>query len=55
MVNLAGDRETIQTVVEFVVPEDYDTARTRLVDESRQRSAQHTIFLVGRTNNTIND
>jgi len=53
MVNLAGDRETIQTVVEFVVPEDYDTARTRLVDESRQRSARHTIFLVGRTNNTI--
>lgn len=55
MVNLAGDRETVQTVVEFVVPEDYDAARTRLVDEARQRSAQHTIFLVGRTNNTIND
>ena len=55
MANLAGDRETIQTVVEFVAPQDYDTARTRLVDESRQRSAQHTVFLVGRTNNTIND
>ncbi|MBX3380229.1 MAG: BREX system P-loop protein BrxC [Phycisphaeraceae bacterium] len=53
--SLAGDRDTIQTLVEFVPPNDYDTARTRLVDESRQRSAQHTIFLVGRSNPDIDD
>jgi hypothetical protein len=46
---LAGEREAIQTVVEFVAPVDYDTARTRLMEESRQRSAQSTIFLLGRT------
>ena len=47
--SLAGERETIQLLVELVEPPDYDTARARLVEESRQRSAQHTIFLVGRT------
>jgi len=46
---LAGERETIQTLVEFAEPRDYETARTRLVDESRQRSAQNTIYLLGRT------
>ena len=51
LVSLAGDRETIQTIVEFVIPEDYQTARTRLVNESRQHSAKHSIFLLGRVNN----
>jgi len=45
---LAGERETIQSVVELVDPTDYEAARTRLVDESRQRSSQHTIFVLGR-------
>lgn len=54
LVNLAGEKETIQMLVEFVAPEDYDTARTRLVDESRQRSSQHAIFLLGRTASKIN-
>jgi len=45
---LAGERETIQTVVELADPKDYETARTRLLEESRQRSAQYTIFLLGR-------
>jgi hypothetical protein len=53
--SLAGERDTIQMLVEFVSPNDYETARTRLVDESRQRSAQHTIFLVGRSNPDIDD
>jgi len=48
--SLAGDRETIQTRVEFVDAADYDTARTRLQDESRQRTSQSTIFLLGRSN-----
>ena len=45
---LAGERNTIQTVVELVEAQDYETARTRLVEESRHRSAQHVIFLLGR-------
>ena len=52
---LAGERETIQTIVEFVDPQDYETARTRLVEESRQRSAQNTIYLLGRTSPDIDD
>ena len=47
--SLAGERETIQTIVEFALPEDYDTARARLVGEACQRSSQYTIYLLGRT------
>jgi hypothetical protein len=46
---LAGERNIIQTIVEFVAAQDYETARTRLVDESRHRSAQHVIALLGRS------
>ena len=46
--SLAGERETIQTIVEFVDPANYDVARARLIEESRQRNAQTTIFLLGR-------
>jgi hypothetical protein len=53
VVTLAGERETIQTVVEFVGPTDFTRARARLLDESRQRTAQHTIFLLGRTDAEI--
>jgi len=55
LASLAGEKETIQTVVEFVLPQDYETARTRLVDESRQRSSQFMIYLLGRTASEIND
>lgn len=55
VVNLAGERETIQSVVELVDPIDYETARGRLVDESRQRSSQHTIFVLGRSAPEIAD
>jgi len=44
---LAGERNTIQTVVELVEAQDYDTARPRLVDGARHRSAQHAIYLLG--------
>jgi hypothetical protein len=53
--SLAGDKETIQTVVELAAPEDYETARLRLVDESRQRGAQHTIYLLGRSAGEIHE
>ena len=39
---LAGERNTIQTVVELGKPRT-DTARTRLVDDSRHQSARHII------------
>ncbi len=53
--SLAGDKETIQMVVELVLSEDYETARTRLADESRQRSSQHIIYGVGRVVREINE
>lgn len=55
LTSLAGERETIQMVVEFIEPGDYDAARTRLVDESRQRSAQHTIYVLGRTSPAVDE
>lgn len=53
--SLAGEREIIQTVVEFIEPSDYETARTRLVDESRHKNSQYTIYLLGRTVPEIDD
>ncbi len=47
--SLAGERETVQTVVVLTAPNDYETERTKLLDESRQRSSEGTIYLLGRT------
>ena len=47
-VSVAGERETVQLVAELVPATDYETARARLVADSRQRAAQHTVFLLGR-------
>ena len=47
--SLAGERNQIQTIVEFVGPKEVDNARTRLTDESRQISSKFNIYLVGRT------
>jgi hypothetical protein len=48
--SLAGERETVQTIVEFADASDHDTARVRLVDDSRQKANQNFIFLLGRSN-----
>lgn len=53
--SLAGEREPIQTVVHSVEPPDYETARAGLVDESRQRSSECTIFLLGRNTPEIDE
>ena len=47
-VSLAGDRETIQTIVDMSDPSDYDAERTTLLEESRQRSSERTIYLLAR-------
>lgn len=48
-VSLAGEREAIQTALVLTDAGDYDVERTKLVEESRQRSAENTIFLLGRS------
>ena len=49
ILNLAGDREAVQTIIEMVEPNDYDTARSLLVDESRLNSSKDLIYLLGRS------
>jgi hypothetical protein len=53
--SLAGERETIQTIVEFTSVSEYETARTRLVNESRHRSSQYIIYLLGQNVPEIED
>jgi hypothetical protein len=45
--NLNGDRNDIQTIIEFVASADFDTARGRLNDLSRGKTS--TIYLLART------
>jgi hypothetical protein len=52
---LAGEREVVQTVVAFAEPSDYEATRTRLLDESRQRSSENTIYLLGRAAPAVHD
>lgn len=53
--SMAGEREVVQTVIEFVEPQDYETARTKAIEESRQRSSENTIYLLGKTVPEIDD
>lgn len=45
LAHLAGERETIQTIIELCSAADFDTVRTRLIDESRVRSSRFTVYL----------
>ena len=47
--SLASEREPIQTMIEMVDTADFGTASTRIIEESRQRPGQSTLFLLGRT------
>jgi hypothetical protein len=53
--SLAGEQNTLQTVVEFVQPTDYEAARNRMLDDSRSRSGQSTIGLVARADPGVED
>lgn len=53
--SLAGEKDTIQIMAELVAPEEYDKTRNALVDESRQRNSQYTIYLIGRAAREITD
>jgi hypothetical protein len=53
--SLAGEQNAIQTVVEFVEASDYETARTRLLDESRSRPSQNAIALLARQSQELDD
>ncbi|MEI7608657.1 MAG: hypothetical protein WCJ64_14870, partial [Rhodospirillaceae bacterium] len=45
---LGGDKETVQILTVFVDAADYDTHRTKLLDESREKANDTIIYLLGR-------
>lgn len=53
--SLSGERNSVQTIVELVDPKDYEATKTRLTSESREKTAQHTIFAFGRTMPEMDD
>ncbi|BDV01246.1 hypothetical protein TDMWS_13310 [Thermodesulfomicrobium sp. WS] len=53
--SLAGDTNTIQTVVELVPAGDYDTAKNRMLDDSRSRAGRNVIGLLARANAELDD
>ncbi|KWT98892.1 MULTISPECIES: BREX system P-loop protein BrxC [unclassified Variovorax] len=55
MTSLAGDTNPIQTVVELVAASDYETAKTRALEDSRSRAARNTIGLVARSSTDVDD
>lgn len=50
---LNGERNDIQTIVEFVSSVDFDTSRTKLVDSSRHNQSE--IYLLARTAQDLDD
>ena len=54
-VSLAGERETVQTVVTFADPADYDAEKGRLTDESRHKSSENIIYLIARRSPEADD
>jgi hypothetical protein len=53
--SLAGDQNTIQTVVELVHASDYETAKNRMLDDSRSRAGRNVIGLLARSNPYLDD
>ena len=53
--SLAGDTNTIQTVVELAPASEYDTARNRWLDDSRSRTGCNIIGLLARANPDLDD
>ena len=50
---LAGDRNIVQTLVEFVRPDEFDAKQTDLIDESRTPGNRSNIFALGKLTDDI--
>ncbi len=48
---LAGDKNPIQMIIEFVSADDFDTKQMEIVDESRANSDRNNIYLLGKQSN----
>ena len=53
--SLAGDQNTVQTVLELVAATDYDAVRNRMLDDSRSRTGRNIIGLLARSNPEMDD
>jgi hypothetical protein len=53
--SLAGDQNTIQTVLEMVPATDYEAAKNRVLDDSRSRTGRNVIGLLARSNTDLDD
>jgi hypothetical protein len=51
--SLNGERNDVQTVIEFVASIDFDNARTRIIDVSRHR--QNDMFLLARIDHEVDE
>jgi hypothetical protein len=55
LTSLNGDSNAIQTVVELVSNHDYESAKLRILDDSRSRTSRNTISLLARTQEDVED
>lgn len=55
LTSLAGDQNTVQTVLEFVAAADIDAVRNRMLDDSRSRTGRNIIGLLARSNEEMDD
>ena len=52
---LAGERNSVQTLIDFVDPAEYDNNLSGLVSDSREKANQSTIYLLGRKSPDVDD
>ena len=55
LTSLAGDGNPVQIVVRFAAPDSFESAKNNLIQDSRERAAQNTIFLIGQTQPKIDE
>ena len=52
---LAGERNPVQTLIDFVDPSEYDNTMAALVTDSREKANQNTIYLLGRKSPEVDE
>ncbi len=54
-ISLLGDREEIQTIIEFLPPAEYEAGKKDRIVDSQQRANRNTIFFLGREDPEIDN
>jgi len=53
--SLAGDKNPIQTIIDFILPTEYEDRKSDWLDESRQKNSENTVYLLGKINPELDD